>query len=105
MTSFARVVFPAALLVGIDSFVRILLKRVEYVFMTGLAGVRANVGLWSGRGGRRAGSDRGGFRLLVWRSDGLLLLLGSIGGGRLRLLRPWTERILDLAYSIRAGGQ
>jgi hypothetical protein len=91
MTSFARMVFPAALLVGIDSFVGILLKRVEYVFMTCLAGVRANVGLWSGRGGRRAGSDRCRFRLRVWRRDGLL--------------RPWTERILALAGSIRAGGQ
>ena len=103
VTSFARMVFPTALLVGIDSFVWILLKRVEYVFMTGLAAVRANIGLSSSRGGARGGSGHGGFRFLDRRRCVLLRLRGSISCGWLRLLRPGTEPILALARSIRPG--
>ena len=53
--------------------------------------------------GYAGGSGCGRFSVLVRRSGGLLFLLGVIGGCRLRLRGPGTERILALAGGIRAG--
>jgi len=78
VTSFARMVLPAALLVGIDSFVWILLKRVKYVFMTDLADGRPNVSLWSRRDDRRSGSGCGRFSVLARIEAGSGFCLASL---------------------------
>jgi hypothetical protein len=90
MAALTCIVLPAALFVEINSLMRILLKSVEDILVTGLTGFRADIGLWASRGGRSLRLSGGRFRLLCWR----LLLF------RLRL-----RRFLLLISGIRQSGK
>jgi hypothetical protein len=67
MATLASIVLPAALLIEIDSLVRILLKAVEDVFVTGLTRLRPDIGLRTGRSSRSLWLRGSRFRLLCRR--------------------------------------
>ena len=75
MTSLASIVFPAALLIEINRLMRILLKTVEDIFVTGLTRLRSDVGLRTCRGSRSLRLSGSRFRLLRRRFDRLRLLV------------------------------
>src|SRR5687768_9311187 len=77
VATLASIVLPAALLVEIDSLVRILLKSVRDIFVTGLTGLRPDIGFWARRGSRSFRLSGSRFRLLCRRFGRFLLLISG----------------------------
>ena len=78
MTALTSVVFPATPLIRIDRFMRILLKSVENIFVTGLTGFGPDIRFWTGRRSSRLCLGRRRFRLLRWRIGTVLFLVTGI---------------------------
>jgi hypothetical protein len=78
MATLASIVFPATLLIEINSFMRIFLKADENIFVTGLTGFGPDIRLWAGGRSSRLCLGRRRFRLLRWRFGRFLLLVAGI---------------------------